>query len=147
MWQTCHLNAGGKLVSLPSNWKQVICNFCNGLETGIISLQVCLHSKQCLGRKCSWCMWRDESSTSSTHRDLFGPTALISLDLWSEAKRSRGLNWRGQAESEGLSQLLLVGMRNSPVERDVSWCWSHEIPMWLVWVRLFDNNGLGKATT
>lgn len=147
MWQACHLSAGGKLVSLASNWKQVICNFCNGLETEIVSPQVCLHSKQCSGRKSSWCMWRDESGTSNTHRDLFGPRALISVDLWSAAERRRGLKWRGQAESGSLAQLLLVGMRNSSIERDMSWCWSNEIPVWLVWVRLFGNNGLGKAPT
>lgn len=147
MWQTCHLSAGGKLVSFASSWKQVICNFCNGLEIGIIPLQVCLYSKQCSGRKGSWCMWRDESGTGTAHRDLFGPTVLIILDLWSAAERGRGLKWRGQAESEGLAQLLLVGMRNSSVERDMSWCWSNEIPVWLVWVRLYGNNGLGKAST
>lgn len=36
-------------------------------------------------------MWRDESGTGTTHRDLFGPTVLIILDLWSEAERWRGL--------------------------------------------------------
>lgn len=56
---------------------------------------------------------------------------------------------KGQTEAWDLIQLLLVGVRKSYVERDVSWCWSNEVPMGLVWVGLvtaWSNSGLGKAT-
>lgn len=70
-------------------------------------------------------MWREQESTGATHRDSLPPQLILaglSLPLglndcnWKEERSEM----EGANRSQGLIQLLVVGLRKSYVERDVS---------------------------